>query len=76
MAKQEMIIATNCNIDDIVELRVEMQIEDWNNTLSKDFSCHSIEFAKITKNHLIENLINQYFLQLCILMISQSLCVR
>ena len=56
MTRQEMIIATSNNIDDIVALRVEMQIEDWNNTLSKDFSCYSSEFAKITKKHLIEKL--------------------
>lgn len=56
MTKQEMIIATANNIDDIVALRVEMQIEDWNNTLSKDFSCYSNEFAKITRKHLIEKL--------------------
>ena len=49
-----MIIATANNIDDIVALRVEMQIEDWNNTLFKDFSCYSNEFAKITRKHLIE----------------------
>lgn len=36
MTRQEMIIATSNSIDDIVALRVEMQIEDWNNTLSKD----------------------------------------
>ena len=56
MTRHEMIIATSNNIDDIVALRVEMQIEDWNNTLSKDFSCYSSEFAKITKKHLIEKL--------------------
>ena len=31
-------IATIENIGDIVDLRVEMQIEDWHNTLGKDFS--------------------------------------
>lgn len=36
MTRQEMIIATSNSIDDIVALRVEMRIEDWNNTLSKD----------------------------------------
>lgn len=56
MTRQEMIIATSNNIDDIVALRVEMQIEDWNNTLFKDFSCYSSEFVKITKKHLIEKL--------------------
>ena len=45
-------IATFENIDDIVDLRVEMQIEDWNKTLGKDFSCYSDEFAQTTKNHL------------------------
>lgn len=45
-------IATFENIGDIVDLRVEMQIEDWHNTLGKDFSCYSNEFAQITRKHL------------------------
>lgn len=49
-------IATFENIDDIVDLRVEMQIEDWEETLGKDFSCYSDEFAQITKNHLEDKL--------------------
>ena len=53
---KKMIIADSSNIDDIVTLRVEMQIEDWMNTLGKDFSTHSDEFAKITRKHLIEKL--------------------
>lgn len=56
MTKQEMIIATGNNIDDIVALRVEMQIEDWKNTLNKDFSCYSDEFAEITRKHLTDKL--------------------
>lgn len=42
-------IATFENIDDIVDLRVEMQIEDWKETLGKDFSCYSDEFAANNK---------------------------
>lgn len=63
-------IATFENIDDIVDLRVEMQIEDWNKTLGKDFSCYSDEFAQTTKNHLEDKLNTSIFLQLCILMTS------
>lgn len=44
------VIATFENIDDIVDLRVKMQIEDWSKTLGKDFSCYSHEFAQITKS--------------------------
>ena len=54
-------IATFENIDDIVDLRVEMQIEDWNKTLGKDFSCYSDEFAQITKNHLEDKLNTSIF---------------
>lgn len=63
-------IATFENIDDIVDLRVEMQIEDWNKTLGKDFSCYSDEFAQITKNHLEDKLNTSIFLRLCMLRIS------
>lgn len=50
-------MATFENINDIVDLRVEMQIEDWNETLGNNFSCYSDEFAQITKSHL-ENKLN------------------
>lgn len=50
------VIATFENIDDIVDLRVKMQIEDWSKTLGKDFSCYSHEFAQITKRHLEDKL--------------------
>ncbi|GFI71934.1 hypothetical protein IMSAG250_01142 [Clostridiales bacterium] len=56
MTKKEMIIAGSNNIDDIIKLRVEMQIEDWNKTLGKDFSCYSDEFAEITRKHLTDKL--------------------
>lgn len=49
---KRIVIANNENIDDIVGLRVEMQIEDWENTLSKDFSIYSNQFYEITKNHI------------------------
>ena len=54
-------IVTFENIDDIVDLRVEMQIEDWNKTLGKDFSCYSDEFAQTTKNHLEDKLNTSIF---------------
>lgn len=54
--KKRLCIAREDNIDDITSLRVEMQIEDWNKTLNKDYSCHADEFAKITKNHLCKKL--------------------
>ncbi len=54
-------IAKRENIDDIVALRVEMQIEDWNKTLNKDFSCYYDEFAEITKNHLTTRLNKSIF---------------
>lgn len=49
---KKMMIATDSNIDDIVDLRVEMQIEDWNTTLGKDFTCYANQFSEITKRHL------------------------
>ena len=51
------VIAAFENIDDIVDLRTEMQVEDWKKTLGKDYSCFSDEFAQITRNHL-ENKLN------------------
>lgn len=51
---KKLTIAKEENIDDIVALRIEMQIEDWKHTLNKDFSYYSNEFAKITKRHLDE----------------------
>lgn len=63
-------MATFENIDDIVDLRVEMQIEDWNETLGKNFSCYSDEFAQITKSHLENKLNISIFLRLYILNVS------
>lgn len=54
-------IAKEENIDDIVALRVEMQIEDWNHTLNKDFSGYAQEFARITKRHIAEKLNSSLF---------------
>ncbi len=53
---RELIIAEEKHIKDIVTLRVEMQIEDWNNTLNKDFSSYASEFAAITENHICNRL--------------------
>lgn len=55
---QKIIVANKDNIDDIVTLRVEMQIEDWKNTLGKDFSSYSSQFYEITKEH-IESRLNK-----------------
>lgn len=33
---KKIFIASKENIEDIVSLRVEMQIEDWNTTLNRD----------------------------------------
>lgn len=54
---KNLVIASKEHIDDIVRLRVEMQIEDWNTTLNKDFSCYAESFAKITREHIQEKLI-------------------
>ncbi len=51
-----IIIANDENIDDIVRLRVKMQIEDWKFTLNKDFSVYSDQFYEITKNYIKEHL--------------------
>ena len=53
---KRIVIANDENIEDIVRLRVKMQIEDWNFTLNKDFSIYSEQFYKITKNHIKEYL--------------------
>lgn len=53
---KNLVIASKEHIDDIVRLRVEMQIEDWNTTLNKDFSCYAESFAKITREHIQEKL--------------------
>ena len=50
------LIADQNNIDDIVKLRVEMQIEDWENTLNVDFSKYAEQFGNITKKHLVDKL--------------------
>lgn len=49
---KRILIAQNENIEDIVELRVEMQLEDWKTTLGKDFSEYAGQFADITRKHL------------------------
>ena len=53
---RQIIIANDENIDDIVKLRVEMQVEDWGHTLNQDFSMYSDQFYEITKKHLEEHL--------------------
>lgn len=53
---KELRIATEENIEDIVALRVQMQIEDWNKTLNRDFSCYSAAFADISRKHIQKRL--------------------
>lgn len=53
---KKIIIATDENIDDIVDLRVEMQIEDWGKTLDKDFTCYASRFSEITRKHIAARL--------------------
>lgn len=61
---KDLIIASKKHIDDIVALRVEMQIEDWNATLNKDFSCYAEPFADITREHIQDNLNKSIFFAL------------
>ena len=49
---KKIVIAKNENINDIVDLRVEMQIEDWEQTLGKDFSSMQSSFMKLQKSIL------------------------
>lgn len=53
---RRLVIAKDENINDIVALRVEMQIEDWNRTLGKDFSGYSAAFYEMTKRHIQSHL--------------------
>lgn len=53
---EKMVIASKSHLEDIVTMRIEMQIEDWNNTLNQDFSYYSKPFADITKKHIQEKL--------------------
>lgn len=61
---EDLIIASKKHIDDIVALRVEMQIEDWNATLNKDFSCYAEPFANITREHIQDKLNKSIFFAL------------
>lgn len=53
---KKMVIADRSNLEDLVSLRVEMQIEDWNQTLGKDFSEYAEDFANRTRRHMEEKL--------------------
>ena len=57
-----VVIAKDENTEDIVKLRVEMQIEDWSKTLNKDFSAYAEKFAVITGNHIIPRLNKSLYL--------------
>lgn len=51
-----IVIASEKELEDIVSLRIKMQIEDWNITLNQDFSYYADPFADITRKHLQEKL--------------------
>jgi GNAT superfamily N-acetyltransferase len=53
---KNILIAQDKNINDIVDLRVTMQIEDWRVTLARDYSEYAEQFAEITKKHLLDKL--------------------
>lgn len=53
---KELVIADRSNIEDLVALRVEMQIEDWNRTLNRDFSPYAEEFSALTRKHITQRL--------------------
>lgn len=55
-------IADAKDIDNIVRLRVEMQIEDWYKTTGIDFSKYKDDFYSITKKHIKNKLnVSLYF---------------
>lgn len=57
MQKQiSMKIADKSDMEDLVALRVEMQIEDWERTLNQDFSGYAQKFGELTHRHLEEKL--------------------
>lgn len=51
-----IVIASEKELEDIISLRTEMQIEDWNVTLNQDFSYYAVPFADITRKHIQEKL--------------------
>ncbi len=59
-----LVIASEKNIEDIVSLRVQMQIEDWNRTVNRDYSCYAENFAEITRKHIQKRLNDSLFFAL------------
>lgn len=53
---KDIVIASEEQLEDIVSLRIEMQLEDWNTTLNQDFSYYSEPFAEITRKHIQDKL--------------------
>lgn len=53
---EDIVIASEEQLEDIVALRIEMQMEDWNTTLNQDFSYYTDLFADITRKHIQERL--------------------
>lgn len=53
---KDIVIATEEQLEDIVSLRIEMQLEDWNMTLNQDFSYYAEPFAEITRKHIQDKL--------------------
>lgn len=58
---EKIIIAQYEDIDNITDLRVEQQIEDWENTLGKNFKNYASVFSEITKKHLLLKLNKSIF---------------
>lgn len=61
---KDIVIATEKQLEDIVSLRIEMQLEDWNTTLNQDFSYYSEPFAEITRKHILDKLNRTIFFAL------------
>lgn len=53
---KRLIMADHSNIEDIVALRIAMQLEDWNKTSEVDLLELSENYSRLTKKHLNENL--------------------
>ena len=53
---KNIIIAGKENIHNIVQLRVEQQLEDWGKTIGNDYSKYADDFSEITRKHLEDKL--------------------
>lgn len=53
---KDIVIASEKQLEDIVSLRIKMQLEDWSTTLNQDFSYYAEPFAEITRKHIQDKL--------------------